>query len=104
MEWREHHADTRHHDVEFAVAERQFVGVGLAPFEFDAALGGQPTALLQQLRAQIAGDDARPGLRGGNRCVSGACGHVEHAVARAHPVASTSTGPSGETSSAASFA
>ena len=82
MERREHHADRGHHHVEFVVPEGQFMGVGLAPFEVDAALGGQAATLLQQFRHQVAGDDARSGLCGGNRRVSGACGHVEDAVAR----------------------
>ena len=82
MERREHHADTRHHDVEFVVAERQCVGVGLAPFKFDAALGGKPAALPpttpghRSLATTLA-----PVSCGGDRGVSGACGHVEHAVA-----------------------
>ena len=58
------------------------MGVGLTPFQLDASLVGQSRAVLQQFRAQVTGDDARSGFRGGDRCVSGACGHVEDPVAR----------------------
>ena len=84
MERREHHADRRHHHIEFVVPERQFVGVGLTPFEVDATLSGRRPTAFQQLRAQVAGDDAGSGLCGGNRGVSGACGHVEHSIARSY--------------------
>ena len=76
----EHHADARQHRVELGVAERQGLGVGLPPFEADATLGGQPAAVLQQLRAQVAGDDAGARGRGGECGVAGAGGYIEHAI------------------------
>ena len=84
MERREHHADTRHDDVELVVAERQCVSIGFAPLQFDALLarlGARPACNSSGHRSLAT--TLAPVCAAGIAAFPVPGGHVQHAVARA---------------------
>ena len=81
----EHDADRRHGDVELAVVVGQVLGVGDLPLQHGTRGGGLPSALLEQLGRQVAGDHAGAGKGGGDGHVAGAGGDVQHQVALTDP-------------------
>ena len=80
----EHHAHAREHDIERAVSERQRLGVGLAPLELSARLGGETPSDVEQLGREVARDHGRAVQCGRNGHVPAARRDVEHALPGLH--------------------
>jgi hypothetical protein len=82
---REHNAEHGSDDVEFAIVEREYLGVGLHPFQLDTARAGLAASGLEVLRSEIRGDNVRARLGGAHRDVARPGSHVEHSLAGRDP-------------------
>jgi hypothetical protein len=76
--WSEHAAEGRQHHVEVLVLKWNGLGVTLDPLDADTGLCGQSPAGFEELGCEIESNNVPTGLRGPDRRVTGAAGHVEH--------------------------